>query len=112
MLSEYASGDAFILPNQAEEEMLGPDVVVAEAMRLFLRQRQDFARSCGEFLEFISHYGPPNGEDADRCSADGQLRSAADRSSHRRAQVPPLRSSDQNGFACNLSSACCSSVLI
>ncbi len=48
---EHLGGDAVALTDQAEQEMLGPDVVVVEALRLFLRQAQDFARALGEFVE-------------------------------------------------------------
>ena len=35
--------------------MLGADVVVVEALRLFLGQRQDLAGSLGELVELVRH---------------------------------------------------------
>ena len=54
-VAEHLRRDAFALADQAEQQVLGADVVVVEALRLFLRKLQDFARPLGEFVEAISH---------------------------------------------------------
>jgi hypothetical protein len=54
-IAEDFSGDPFSLTNEAQQQVLGPDVVVVEALRLLLRKLQDFSRSLGEFVEAISH---------------------------------------------------------
>ncbi len=45
--------------HQSQQQVLGPDVVVVEALRLFLRQAQHLARPLREFLELIVHPLPP-----------------------------------------------------
>ena len=54
-VGQHLGRDAFALAHQAEQEMLGPDVVMVEALRFFLRECQDFARSFGEFVEIACH---------------------------------------------------------
>ena len=54
-IAEHLGGNAFALANEAEQQVLGADVVVVEALRLLLRKLQDFARPLGEFIEAISH---------------------------------------------------------
>jgi hypothetical protein len=48
---EDACRDALLLPPQAEEDVLGPDVVVADAAGLVLRENDDVPRALGEALE-------------------------------------------------------------
>ena len=50
---EHAGGDALSLAHEAEEQVLGADVVVVEPLRLVLRQRQDLARAIRELVETI-----------------------------------------------------------
>ena len=57
---EHLGGDAVALTDQTEKEVLGPNVVVVEALRLLLRQAQDFARALGEFVELVVHLFPPS----------------------------------------------------
>ena len=59
-VAEHLGGDAFALAHQAEQKMLGADVVVVEALRLLLRKLQDFSRPLGEFVEAISHWFSPS----------------------------------------------------
>ena len=54
-ISQDLGRDAFAFADQAEQEMLGTDVVVVEALRLLLRKLQDFSRPLGELIEAISH---------------------------------------------------------
>ncbi len=53
---ERLGGDAFAFVDQAEQDVLGPDVVVVEQARLFLRQHHHSAGSIGEAFE---HGGDP-----------------------------------------------------
>ena len=48
---ERLGGDALAFVDQAEQDVLGPDVVVVEQARLFLRQDDDSAGSIGEAFE-------------------------------------------------------------
>ena len=50
---EDARGDALALANQPEQQMLGTDVVVVEALRLILREGQDLPRPVGELVESV-----------------------------------------------------------
>ena len=50
---EDARGDALALADEAEQQVLGADVVVVEPLRLVLRQRQDLARAIRELVEAI-----------------------------------------------------------
>ena len=50
---ERLAGDAVVLPNQAEQQVLGPDVVVVQHPRLFLGQDDGAAGSVGEALEHL-----------------------------------------------------------
>ena len=50
---EDPRGDTLAFPDQAEEEMLRPDVVVVEPLRLVLSQGQDLARAIRELVEAI-----------------------------------------------------------
>ena len=47
------------LAHQSQQQVLGPNVVVVEALRFFLRQAQHFARSLRKLLELIVHLLPP-----------------------------------------------------
>ena len=49
------SGNALSLPYQAQQNMLGPNIVVVESLGFFLGQRQNPAGSLGEFLKPTSH---------------------------------------------------------
>ena len=46
-------GDALALPHETEEQVLGPDVVVVEALGFILGERQHLARSVCELVETI-----------------------------------------------------------
>ena len=48
---EDTRSDALSLPDQAEKEMFRADVVVVEALRLILSERQDLACAIGELVE-------------------------------------------------------------
>ena len=50
---EHARGDALALAHEPEQQVLGPDVVVVEALRLVLSQRQDLARAIRELVEAV-----------------------------------------------------------
>src|SRR2546421_9053945 len=45
---EHFAGHALPLPEQAKQQMLGADVVVVEALRLFLGELHDFSGPLGE----------------------------------------------------------------
>ena len=55
---ERLGGDPFSFVDQAEQDVLGPDVVVVEHPRLFLREDHDAAGSVRETLEHLSPPGP------------------------------------------------------
>src|SRR5262249_38980771 len=48
---EHLAGDRLRLAEQAEQEVLGPDVVVVQPPRLFLGEDHDMPRAVGESLE-------------------------------------------------------------
>jgi G3E family GTPase len=50
---EDARGDALALADEAEQQVLGADVVVVEPLRLVLSKRQDLARAIRELVEAI-----------------------------------------------------------
>ena len=50
---EHARGDALSLAHEAEEQVLCSDVVVIEALRLILSEREDLASAVGELVEPI-----------------------------------------------------------
>ena len=50
---EHPRGDALALADEAQQQVLGADVVVVEPLRLVLRERQDFARAVRELVEAI-----------------------------------------------------------
>src|SRR3954469_10011931 len=54
-VAEDFGSDPFSLTNETQQQVLGPDVVVVEALRLLLRKLQDFSRSLSKFVEAISH---------------------------------------------------------
>ena len=54
-VAEDARGDAVALAHQPEQQVLGADVVVVEALRLLLRQRQHLAGPLGELVELVCH---------------------------------------------------------
>jgi hypothetical protein len=55
---EGLRGDAFTFVDEPEQDVLGPDVVVVEHPRLFLREDDDAAGSVGESLEHLTPPGP------------------------------------------------------
>ncbi len=75
-VGKHASGDAFALANQAEEQVLGPDVVVIELARLFegeldhaLRARREdhllldgLAAASDDGLDFLTDFGEIDAE--------------------------------------------------
>ena len=50
---EHACGHAVALADEPEQQVLGADVVVVEALRFFLRERQDLACPLSELVESI-----------------------------------------------------------
>ena len=50
---EDARGDTLALADEAQQQVLGADVVVVEPLRLFLSERQDLARALRELVEAI-----------------------------------------------------------
>ena len=50
---EHARSHALPFPDQAEQEVLRADVVVVEALRFVLREREDLASAVGELVEPI-----------------------------------------------------------
>ncbi len=58
---ERPSGDSVFLSNQSEQDVLGPDVVVAQLPRLVLRKGDDLSRPRGEPLEHGRSVRPPGG---------------------------------------------------
>ena len=55
---EDAGGEALLLAEQAEQDVLGPDVVVLERPRLFLGENDDLAGSFCESLEHLRYVLP------------------------------------------------------
>ncbi len=64
---EHARGHALALAHQAEEKVLGPDVVVVEALRFILGQGQDLACPIGELVETVHTYHRVYGTTVVRC---------------------------------------------
>ena len=54
-VGEHLRGDAVALADKAEQQVLGADVVVVEALGFFLGERQNPARSFGELVESVGH---------------------------------------------------------
>ena len=52
---EHFGGDPVALADQSEQQVLGADVVVIEALRFFLRQCQHTAGALGELVEPVCH---------------------------------------------------------
>ena len=52
------AASAVALVDQPEQDVLGPDVVVVEEPRLFLREYDDSAGPVGEALEHAKRVGP------------------------------------------------------
>jgi hypothetical protein len=50
---------AVALADEAQQQVLGTDVVMVETLGLFLGQREDTARTLGEFVEPVSHSSAP-----------------------------------------------------
>ncbi len=60
-VAQHLRGNPVALADEAQEQMLGADVVVVEALRFFLGETQDFAGSLSKFFEPVSvvHYDTP-----------------------------------------------------
>jgi hypothetical protein len=56
---EDARRDPLALADEAEQEMLGTDVVVVEPLRFVLRERQDLAGTVGELVEAVHRIERP-----------------------------------------------------
>ena len=69
---EDARGDALALTHQAEQQVLGPDVVVVEPLRLVLSKRQDLARAVRELVEAI--HGLSDATKVDPCADPTSVR--------------------------------------
>ena len=54
-VGEDAGGDTFRLAHEAQEDVLGADVIVIKPLGLFLGKREDSAGTFGEFFEPASH---------------------------------------------------------
>ena len=52
-VAQHPRGDAVALAHQPEQQVLGADVVVVEALRLFLGQRQHLPGALGELVELV-----------------------------------------------------------
>ena len=72
-VGEHGRGDALALADQAEEDVLGADVVVLEADRLLARHRQDLPNPVGEV---VVHWIPRRG------SSDRALHSVSSSPAH------------------------------
>ena len=59
---EHARRDALALADEAEQEVLGPDVVVVEALRLVLGEGQHLPRPIGELVESVHGCGLSAGD--------------------------------------------------
>src|SRR5207302_5133625 len=84
---EHARGDALALADQAEQEVLRPDVVVVEADRLVLGERED---PLGAVVEAIERTHERAEATAPRLALDGERR--AQRTATRRALSRARRS--------------------
>ena len=78
---ERLRGDALTLVDQAEQDVLGPDVVVVEQARFFLRQDDHSAGSVGEAFE--------HGWDPPLVQSDGRPHLGVYGSVHRRERTSP-----------------------
>ena len=65
---QHPGGHAFGFANQAEQDMLGADVVMVEPLGLFLGQRQDPPGALGELLEPAAHLAAPGVGEVDAAS--------------------------------------------
>src|SRR3990170_3124011 len=54
-LAQHLSGDAPFLSDQAEQNMLGADVVVVQALSFFVGQTEDSPRPLSEAFHFVGH---------------------------------------------------------
>ncbi len=90
---EHACRHALALADETEEEVLGADVVVVEALRLVLRQGQDLARPIGELVESVHGRGHP-------CDRDRQhvpcVRSLVESVRHHSGAVPSIGTTVQD----------------
>ena len=59
-VGEHLRGDAIALAHEAQQQVLGADVVVVEALGLFLREREHPPRPLGELVESVSHGSSPS----------------------------------------------------
>ncbi len=58
---EHTRGETFFFAQQAEQDVLGPDVVVLESARLVLREYDDLASPFCEPFEQVGDLSPPEG---------------------------------------------------
>ena len=58
-IGQHLGGDAVALAHEAEQQVLGADVVVVEALGLFLGEGQDAPGSLGELVKAVCHGVPP-----------------------------------------------------
>ena len=54
-IGEDLGGDAISFPDKAEEDVFCPDIVMMEAVSLFLGKGESPSRSFGEFFESVCH---------------------------------------------------------
>jgi len=58
---EHTRGEAFVLAQEAEHDVLGPDVVVRHRPRLLLRENDHLPGLLGEALEHAASDPTPDG---------------------------------------------------
>ena len=80
-IGEHLGGDAVALTHEAKQDVLGPDVVVVEAVRFLLGQRKHAASALRELVKSIGHGLPLS------CSPA----TATGRRSRQMLSPPPLR---------------------
>lgn len=56
-IGEHLGRDAIALPDEAQQEMLGTNVIVIESLGLFLGQRQYTSGALGKFVKSVGHKG-------------------------------------------------------
>ena len=85
---QHFGGEALAFADDAEQDVLGSDVVVAEALRFFLRQHDAAPRALGEWLPhghyFIYLHRPRNANALGRAVGDGRNFGDAERRGVRR----------------------------
>ena len=83
---EHAGRQALLLAEKAQEDVLGPDVVVLEGARLFLGQHDDLPRALGEPFEH---------RDSPSCSPDPGDATTAPAENHGRWRVRDVEGQDR-----------------